>query len=70
MKGLLKQVTIASKYDETPEHLTSKEPDSRANSSMDAFAKLNALASEWKFDPISATLQTNKVQMFKKLPTH
>ena len=56
MKSLLKQVTIASKYDENHEHLTTNEQETRETSSVDAFAKLNALASEWRFDPISATL--------------
>ena len=66
MKSLLKQVTIASKYDENPDHMATNEPETRENSSIDAFAKLNALASEWRFDPISATLQTFKVQAPKK----
>ena len=57
MKSLLEQVTIASNYNKDTENLNLNEPETRANSSIDAFAKLNALASEWKFDPMSATLQ-------------
>ena len=62
----MKQVTIASKYDENPDHMATNEPEKRENSSIDAFTKLNALASEWRFNPISATLQTFKVQAPKK----